>query len=165
MRQLKRAMHHLKRSAEPGGNGEHNTHLHMLLDDEDAMKTLLEWVQLWANGDVHPEAVKVWLPALVIATQAKGKKKPRPITLEAATMKLIVAVITAVARPELRKAMGDHQHGIGKDGGAPRMINKVAVAMALRPQDPFASLDTQHAYGSASRVGAVQAAEELTPQY
>ena len=154
----------LHAAAGPGPSGFRNSYIQLVNTQPQGPRILAAWAQPWARGDVKPWAARMWTHQLCRPFFKADGVGVRPVMCGEALFKFASACSVYAATRCLAVAVGDHQYGAGKSGGAALELADIQAETRARPNDALVSLDIKNAFGSIAWSDALRITAELAPK-
>ena len=115
-----------------------------------------------ADGNL-PEAAVDLLGLTKLTPLLKDNGGIRPVAGGECLRKLTARGLVREHRGALQEAVGKHQYGAGRPGGAEILVHTVQAVAAQRPEHAWVQLDLANAFNSVSRRAALDAVAAHAP--
>ena len=134
--------------AGPGPSGYRNTFIQLIGAQPQGPRALSDWANLWATGRVQPWIAAYWTHQLCRPFFKDDGVGIRPVMCGEALYKFASACVILTVSRNLATAMGDHQYGAGRSGGAALQLAHVQAESSTRLDHALVSLDIKNAFGT-----------------
>ena len=139
---------HLSGPAGPGPSGYRNTFIQLIASQPQGPRALSQWAQAWASGSVQSWLAPLWTHQLCRPFFKSDGVDIRPVMCGEALYKFASSCTIFVISRSLTAAMGDHQYGAGRSGGAALELAHVQAEVSAQPDHALVSLDIKNAFGA-----------------
>ncbi len=159
---LLRALQSAPSASAPGPSGTRFAHLKAFQSHPRALGWLWHLCDRAADGNL-PEGAVDLLGLTKITPLLKDNGGIRPVAGGECLRKLTARGLVREHRGALQEAVGEHQFGAGRPGGAEILVHTVQAVAAQRPEHAWVQLDLANAFNSVSRRAALDAVAAHAP--
>ena len=160
---LYKALSSAPSASAPGPTGWRFAHLQAFKAHPRALAWVGGLCDRIAEGDL-PEATVALLALTKLTPLLKDGGGIRPVAGGECLRKLTARALVREHKATLAAAVGSHQYGAGRPGGAETLVHAVQVASEARPGHAWVQLDVANAFPSVSRRAVLEALEEHAPE-
>ena len=153
---LLKALQSAPAASAPGPSGTRFAHLKALQGHPRALSWLGHLCDTLADGNLPESAVDL-LGLTKLTPLLKDNGGIRPVAGGECLRKLTARALVREHRGALLAAVGEHQYGAGRAGGAEILVHTVQAVAAHRPGHAWVQLDLANAFNSVSRRAALDA--------
>ena len=129
----------------PGMLGTRLEHLGLLGDDPWALDNMADVIACLALGLVPDDVMHALRAGEVVAFE-KDDGAVRPLLVGSAIRRLGLKALMKVKKECVSDAVGPHQYGVGRKGGAELLIKKLEAQAEVRPGAAFIKADVKAAF-------------------
>ena len=159
---LFRALQGAPASSAPGPSGTRFAHFQAFIGHARALAWLGILCDRVADGDV-PESAVALLGLTKLTPLLKDNGGIRPIAGGECLRKLTATALVREHKASLLEAVGRHQFGAGRAGGAEILVHTMQVVTEAHPDRAWVQLDVANAFPSVSRQAVLDAVTEHAP--
>ena len=159
---LYRALQGAPASSAPGPSGTRFAHYQAFTGHARALTWLGALCDRVANGDVPESAVDL-LALTKLTPLLKDNGGIRPIAGGECLRKLTARALVREHKATLSEAVGRHQFGAGRAGGAEILVHTIQVVSEAHQDRAWVQLDVANAFPSVSRQAVLDAVTEHAP--
>ena len=159
---LYKALSSAPSASAPGPSGMRFSHLQTFKAHPRELGLLGGLCDRIADGDIPEETVDL-LGLTKLTPLKKDGPGIRPVAAGEYLRKLAARALVREHRSSLLDAVGRHQYGAGRPGGAEILLHTVQVVSAARPNHAWVQQDVKNAFPSVRRRAVLEALAEYAP--